>query len=232
MSQEKWKKRAAREAAGLVDDGMKVGLGSGSTLAEVVKFLGDRGSKSEFVAASSATQQIADKMGLNLISLEKGSRLDITIDGADEVAPDFSMIKGGGGAHTREKIVASAAEEVAIVVDRSKLVERLGENGFLPVEVVPFAHEYLAGVLEGFGKGSVLRKSRTGNPFVTDNGNYIIDLEIESIEDPSSLGRRLNQVPGVIENGIFFDLADRVFVGYEGGCEVLESEGGFHEFEG
>lgn len=127
-AQEEWKRKAANEAAKLVEDKMTVGLGSGSTLSEVIKILGDMESEADFVPASVATQQLANKMDLNLISLEEDSELDIAIDGADEVNPNFVMIKGGGGAHTREKIVANAAEEVAIVVDKSKLVESLGEK--------------------------------------------------------------------------------------------------------
>lgn len=230
MSQDEWKKNAAEKAAELVRDDMTVGLGSGSTLAKVVEALAERNSEAYFVTASSATQQLADKLGLNLTSLEKGSELDLTIDGADEVSPNFSMIKGGGGAHTREKIVASSAEKVAIVADRTKLVENLGDKSPVPVEVVPFSHEYIAGVLEGLGGISELRIAKTGNPFVTDNGNYIFDLDFGAIEEPSELERNINQIPGVVENGIFLDLADIVFVGYEGGCEVLESEKDFHEF--
>ncbi len=230
MSQEEWKRNAAKEAANLAEDEMTVGLGSGSTLAEIVKVLGEEESEADFVSASIVTQQLADKMDLNLISLDEDTKLDFAIDGADEIDPNFSMIKGGGGAHTREKIVASAAEKVAIVVDKTKLVENLGEDFPVPVEVVPFAYEYIGGILEEFGEGFQLRESPGGGPFVTDNGNYILDLEVESIENPSKLEEELNQVPGVVENGLFVDVADSAFVGYEDGCEVLESKEDFSEF--
>lgn len=219
-----WKRNAARKAANLVEDEMLVGLGSGSTLAEVVKILGDRGSEAEFVVASIATQRLAERVGLNLASLEKRSRLDITIDGADEIDPNFNMIKGGGGAHTREKMVASAAVEVAIVVDKTKLVMSLGEKSPVPVEVVPFAVEYIAGVLEDFGGETTLRNAPTGETFVTDNNNYILDFKVVGVENPKEFEKKLNLVPGVLENGIFVDLVDKIFVGNGDGCKVISSK--------
>lgn len=230
-AQEDWKKNAAEEAASLVEDEMKVGLGSGSTLAEVVKVLGDKDSGADFVAASAATQQLADKMGLNLFSLEGGTRLDLAIDGADEIDANLSVIKGGGGAHTRERMVASAAEEVTIVVDKTKLAEVLGKKDPVPVEVVPFSYEYTAGLLKELGGEPELRRLSSGGPFVTDNGNYIVDVDMGEIKDPESLTERLNQVPGVIDNGIFVGVADRVIVGHEGGCEVLGSKENFSRFK-
>lgn len=232
MGQAEWKRNAGRKAADLVEDDMLVGLGSGSTLAEVVKALGERGSKADFVSSSVVTQQMAVKLGLNVVSLKRNTRLDIAIDGADEVDPNFAVIKGGGGAHTREKIVASAGKEFFMVVDKTKLVEKLGERNPVPVEVVPFSHEYIMGLLEDFGGECRLRKSPHGGPFVTDNGNYIIDVKLEGIEEPAELERDLNRVPGVVENGIFADFVDRVYVGYEGGCKVLESKEDFSEFVG
>lgn len=229
-ARDEWKRNAAEKAVEIVEDRMVVGLGSGSTVGEVIKALGKAESKSKFVASSAATQQLAEKMGLNLVSLERGSELDIVIDGADEVDPYFAMIKGGGGAHTREKIVSSAGKEVNIVVDRTKLVFRLGEKNPVPIEVVPFAIEYIGGLLEKFGENTQLRKNSPGSPYITDNGNYIIDVEIPEIEEPRELEKRLNQVPGVIENGIFADFTDRIFVGYEGGCEAISSREDFEKF--
>lgn len=229
MNQERWKKNAAKEAAKLVEDDMIVGIGSGSTLAEVVRILGEKGSKADFVCGSIATQKLAERLGLNVVSLEKNSQVDITIDGADEVDPKLSMIKGGGGAHTREKIVASAAREVAIVVDKTKLVDNLGEKNPVPVEIIPFAGEYIAGLLENLGSETKLRISGSGELFVTDNGNYIIDADFGILENPSELETALNEVPGVIENGIFVDMADEIFVGYENGCEIVENEQEFME---
>ena len=224
MSKKDWKKNAAEKAAKLVEDDMTVGLGSGSTLAEVVKTLGEKKSEAEFVCASTSTLQLADRMDLNLTSLKKNTELDITIDGADEVNPEFDMIKGGGGAHAREKIVANAARKVAIVVDKTKFVEKLGEKNPVPNEIIPFSHEHVSGLIESLGSETQLRKSTSGGPFVTDNGNYIIDADFGTIDNPAELGNKLNQVPGVIENGIFIDLLDRLFVGHENGCETAENK--------
>lgn len=228
--QEKWKKDAAEEAAELVEDDMAVGLGSGTTLAKVVKKLGEKKSKADFVAASTATQRLVEKMNLNLISLGETTELDITIDGADEVNPDFDMIKGGGGAHTRERIVASAAREVAIVVDKTKLVKKLGEKNPVPVEIVPFAHEYITNILEDFGKEATLRRSMSGELYITDNGNYIADIKTSRIDNPEKLKNKLDQVPGTIDSGIFTNIADKLFVGYEKGCETLKTKKEFQNF--
>ncbi len=221
---QKWKVKAAEKAAELVEDDMKVGLGSGSTLAEVVKILGEEGSDAEFVVASENTREVAEENGLDIIPLRKDLELDITIDGTDEVDPDYNMIKGGGGAHTREKIVADAAEEVNIVVDRTKLVKGLGEKNPLPAAVIPFATDFLENKLKKDWEDAELRKTGDKKPFITDNENNIIDIEIVEIEKPEDLEKELNKVPGIVENGIFTDLADRVFIGYEDGVETIETK--------
>lgn len=230
MTQEKWKKAAAREVAELVKEDMIVGLGSGSTVSKVIKFLSEREVDATFIASSSAIQQLADRLGLHLASLDDKSSLDIVIDGADEVAPNFSLIKGGGGAHTREKIIASAGKEVVIVVDKTKLVHELGEKKPVPVEVIPFAYEYTALQLKKLKGDPRLRKSSVRGPYITDNGNYILDTRFDSIKNPSDLESNLNDLPGVVENGIFVGLADRLFIGYEKGCEILETRRDFMRF--
>ncbi|KXB03003.1 hypothetical protein AKJ47_02980 [candidate division MSBL1 archaeon SCGC-AAA261G05] len=227
MTHKDWKQKAAKKAAELIEKDMIVGLGSGSTVAEVIKILGDREIDATFVSSSSATQQLADEQGLSLTSLDGESSLDLTIDGADEVAPDFSLIKGGGGAHTREKIIASAASEVIIVVDKTKLVRELGEKRPVPVEVIPFAQGFISRQLEELGGGPQLRESSTGGPFITDNGNYILDVKFKSIKDPSELESDLNKIPGVVENGIFTNLAGQILVGHEEGCTTLDSREDF-----
>ncbi len=228
-SREEWKRNAAKEAAELVEDDMSVGLGSGTTLAEVVKILGEKETEANFVVSSISTQKLVEKMNLNLISLEKETELDMTIDGADEVNPNFHMVKGGGGAHTREKIGANAAEEVNIVVDKTKLVKNLGEKNPIPAEIIPFAKDYLVGVLENFGQDAEIREASNGEFFCTDNGNYIIDTKISNITNPEKLENDLNQIPGIIENGIFTNVADKVFVGMEDGSEQLTSEEDFQK---
>jgi len=152
------------------------------------------------------------------------------IDGADEVDPNFNMIKGHGGAHTREKIVASAAKKIAIVVDRTKLVRLLGERRPVPVEVLPFVYKFTMKKLAELKGKPALRMTPSGIPFVTDDGNYLVDVRFDSISRPAELEKAINCVPGVVENGLFTDLADVVFVGYEGGCKVLRSRRDFLNF--
>jgi ribose 5-phosphate isomerase A len=218
------------EAAKLVESGMAVGLGSGTTVAHVVQILAEQKPKAVFVPSSIATQKLAGKLGLELGSLEDHPKLDLMIDGADEVDPDFDMIKGKGGAQTREKIVASAARRVAIVVDRTKLVRRLGERAPVPVEVLPFAYKFTMLKLAELDGKARLRTTPAGAPFVTDNGNYIIDVKFASIPRPAELEAEINRVPGVVENGLFVDVADIVLVGYEGGCAALRSRRDFLDF--
>lgn len=230
MDYENWKYNAAREAVKPLRGGMVIGLGSGSTVAKVVKVLGELDLDATFVSSSSSTQKLAEKAGLNLTSLNEELRLDVTIDGADEVAPDFSMIKGGGGAHTREKIVANAADEVIIVVDKTKLVKDLGIKRAVPVEVITFAYKYTAIQLRGLGGETEIRKAERDAFYITDNDNYIIDTKFESIKDPVELESIINNIPGVIDNGIFTNLADRIIVGHEKGCTTLNSKRDFMRF--
>lgn len=227
---EGWKRNAAEAATRLVKDGMVVGLGSGTTVAHAVRALAEKKSRAVFVPSSSATQRLAAELGLRLSSLAKHPQLDLVIDGADEVDPNFNLIKGGGGAHTREKIVESAGKRVVIIVDRTKLVKHLGERSPVPVEVLPFAHEYTMRGLGELGGKPKLRLTSAGTPFVTDDGNYLIDVSFGPIAHPEELERAINRVPGVIENGIFTGVADVVFVGYDDGCRVLRTKGDFLDF--
>jgi len=227
---EEWKRAAAEAAAKLVCDGMVVGLGSGTTVAQVVRTLARFKPKATFVPSSSATQRLASKLGLRLGSLDAHERLDLMLDGADEVDPNFNLIKGRGGAHTREKIVASAARRVVIIVDLTKLVRRLGERTPVPVEVLPFAGEYTMRELAKLGGEPKLRLTSAGVPFVTDNGNFIVDLKFARIAQPAKLEQEINRVPGVVENGIFVDVADLVIVGQKDGCSKLRSKRDFLRF--
>jgi len=229
LSVENWKISAAEAAARLVKRGMTVGLGSGSTVAHAVKCLAKLKPDASFVPSSIATQRLASELGLKLASLHEYRRLDLMIDGADEVDASFNMVKGRGGAQTREKIVADAAKRVVIVVDRTKLVDCLGEKMPVPVEVLPFVYKTAICRLAELGK-PVLRATPTGAPFVTDDGNYIIDVKFRSISNPAKLEQVIDRVPGVIENGIFVGVADVVLVGYEGGCKILKSKKDFVNF--
>ncbi|MGQ9788092.1 MAG: ribose-5-phosphate isomerase RpiA [Candidatus Hadarchaeaceae archaeon] len=228
MDTETWKAAAAREAAKLVRNGMVVGLGSGSTVAKLIEALAEMEPDADYIAASSSSEKLAKKLGLRLTDFEKHQRLDLTIDGADEVDPDFNLIKGHGGAHTREKIIACAARKMAVIVDKTKLVRRLGQRFPVPVEVLPFAKDYTMKMLATLGKPSL--KIKDGGPMVTDNGNYLIEIWFNRIHDAVKLEERINLLPGVIDNGIFSGLADVIFVGHENGCTVLRDKKSFLNF--
>jgi len=225
--QEEWKRLAASAAAEFVEPGMIVGLGSGTTMAEVVRFLAERKVKAKFIPSSDSIAKLARGLGLEICELNEN--IDLVIDGADEVNPSLDMIKGKGGALTREKILARIAEKVVIAVDRTKLVRKLGERSPVPVEVLPFSSSFAAKRLERLGGRPSLRMSG-GSPYLTDNGNYILDVRFGAISRPETLERKLNEIPGVIENGIFVGLADEVIVGYEGGYELLRNRKEFLRF--
>jgi len=208
------KQRAAAAAAELITDGMILGLGTGTTASYLVQILGERvrqGLRIQGVPTSEATRQLAIAEGVPLTTLEEQLVLDLCLDGADEVDPDLNLIKGGGGALLREKIVASAARQRIIMVDVSKCVDCLGAFP-LAVEVIPFGWEVTRRQLEQFGGVPTLRQ-REGKPFVTDQGHYIIDCALSRIEDVPKLNHQLNQLPGVVENGLFVDMTDRLIIG-------------------
>lgn len=230
MDVETWKTNAAKEAAKLVRDGMIVGLGSGSTVAKVIKAISELKPNATFVTSSFESQRLADKLGLRLSSLDVYHDLEMMIDGADELDPNFDMIKGHGGAHTREKIVAGAAKRVVIVVDRTKLVKKLGERFPVPVEILPHAPEYTMSKLAELGGQVTLRMVPSATPFVTDNGNYLVDIKFRKISNPAKLEQKINNYPGVIDNGLFAGVADLLLVGHDGGCATLKSKKDFLKF--
>ena len=208
------KQRAAAAAAELITDGMVLGLGTGTTASYLVQILGERvrqGLRIQGVPTSEATRQLAVAEGVPLTTLEEQPVLDLCLDGADEVDPELNLIKGGGGALLREKIVALAARQRIIMVDVSKCVDSLGAFP-LAVEVIPFGWEVTRRQLEQFGGVPTLRQ-REGKPFVTDQGHYIIDCALSQIEDAPRLNHQLNQLPGVVENGLFVDMTDRLIIG-------------------
>ena len=208
------KQRAAAAAAELITDGMILGLGTGTTASYLVQILGERvrqGMRIQGVPTSEATRQLALAEGVPLTTLEEQPVLDLCLDGADEVDPELNLIKGGGGALLREKIVASAARERIIMVDVCKCVDCLGAFP-VAVEVIPFGWEVTRRQLEQFGGVSNLRQ-REGKPFVTDQNHYIIDCNLSRIKDASELNQQLNQLPGVVENGLFVDMTERLIIG-------------------
>lgn len=205
------KKAAAAKAVGFVQDGMKLGLGSGSTMYEVLCLLADRiaeGLEIEGVASSLKTEKWAKEMGIPLIELSEVSHLDLAIDGANEIGPGFNLIKGGGGSLLREKLVNEAAREVVIAADESKMVSALGAFP-LPVEIVPFGWRHTANRVGSLHASYTLRMDGE-EIFVTDNGNYILDCRFDLITDPAALHHSLKMMLGVVETGLFINGADKI----------------------
>ena len=222
------KEIAGRRAAELVEDGMTLGLGTGSTvwfsLVRIAERIRQERLRLRGVATSLDTETKARGLGIPLVGLDEVTTLDLTIDGADEIDGDFNMTKGGGGALLREKVVAHISRREVIVVGRSKLVERLGTTFLLPVEVVPFARSVVEREIARLGAEPILRQVEAGGPYFTDNGNAILDCRFaDGIADAPALERELDLIPGVVETGLFIGLAHVVVVGDEdGSCEILE----------
>ncbi|QQA44166.1 ribose-5-phosphate isomerase RpiA [Pelagovum pacificum] len=229
---DKAKFAAAKRATDFVEDGMRVGLGTGSTAAWLVKCLGElvreEGLKITGVPTSSRTAALARDVGIPVISLDEAKWLDLTIDGADEYDGNLNLIKGGGGALLQEKIVATASDQMVVIADVGKQVDTLGAFP-LPVEVIPFGwqttkvlvEETLIG-LDVLGRTASIRMNGD-HPYVTDEGNYILDLHLRRIGNPRQLSLVLNQIPGVVENGLFIDICDAVVIGYGDGRVELRN---------
>jgi ribose 5-phosphate isomerase A len=215
--QDEAKQAAGRAAAAVVEDGMRIGLGTGSTVRFALEALGDTGFDLTCVATSSSTEDLAGRVGLRLVAPDEAVRLDVTIDGADEVDAGLNLTKGGGGALTREKIVAAMAERFIVVADRSKVVPLLGPFG-TPIEVLSFAPAVVADRLRNLGAASVERRDG-----LSDNGGVLLDAHFGEIDDPTTLAAELSAIPGVVEHGIFLaDLVSSVVVAdTDGSIEVL-----------
>jgi ribose 5-phosphate isomerase A len=215
------KQQAAKRAVEYVHDGMVLGLGTGSTTRLAVDEIGKlvkKGYDLVGIPTSLETERQARSLGIPLTTLDQVEAIDLTIDGADEVDPNLNLIKGLGGALLREKIVAYHSKREIIIVDDSKMVEVLGVRTPLPVEVAQFSHIKTRRTLEGLGCKAALRGGLS--PFTTDNGNFIYDCKFNAIEDPSVLESKLNSIPGVLENGLFLELANCVVVGTDDGPKV------------
>lgn len=232
---------AARRAVDLVEDGMKLGLGTGSTAAWMVRALAERVREENLrltcVPTSTRTADLARDLGLNVVTLDEAGWLDLTIDGTDEFDADLCLIKGGGGALLMEKIVATASDRMVVITDASKEVKTLG-NFPLPVEVVPFGWqatrlllEELLSAMDVMGTSASLRMNGA-RPFLTDEGNNILDLALGRIGNPRQLSLAINQVPGVVENGLFIDICDAVVIGYgDGRVEMRDLTAGTVQHE-
>jgi ribose 5-phosphate isomerase A len=230
MDPDSYKREAAAGALEFVRSGMRLGLGTGSTARHFVELLGERvrqGLDVIAVATSEATQADAERCGIPLTTLDEMPELDLTVDGADEIAPDLSLIKGGGGALLREKIVAAASGRMIVIADESKFVSMLGRFP-LPIEVVPFGLASTRRAVEaaaaraGCTGPALLRRNRDGHAFVTDGGHWILDAPLERIADPRSLAGLLAAVPGVVEHGLFIGLAQIAVLAGPDGRRVVE----------
>jgi ribose 5-phosphate isomerase A len=220
------KRQAAERAVEFVESGMVVGLGFGSTARYAVERIAQRlaaGDLREIVAVPTALQveREARRLGIPLTSLDEHPQIDLTIDGADEVDPNLDLIKGGGGALLREKIVAQASRREIIVVDESKLSEKLGTRFPVPVEVLPFGRGAMAQYLEQLGAAIVHRLAPSGQPFETDQGNWILDATFGPLEDPRPVADQLDREAGIVAHGLFLGLATDVIVAGQGGLRHL-----------
>ena len=220
------KKAAAAKAVTYIKDGMTLGLGTGSTAAFAIELIGQMVRNGLVVEAAASSVQSAKQamdVGIKLIKFSNVHRLDLYIDGADEVDRDLNLIKGGGGALLREKILAFNSKQFIVIVDDTKLVDRLGKFP-LPVELTPFANDLTKKNLEKLGCTTRFRMEN-GAPFITDNGNLIVDCNFDRIADPEELHRLIKKIPGVVEHGLFSNtLTGKVIVGYENG-DTKELEG-------
>ncbi|GAE27309.1 ribose 5-phosphate isomerase A [Halalkalibacter wakoensis JCM 9140] len=217
------KKRAGEKAVELIEDGMTIGLGSGSTVYWTIKKIGElvnKGMKIKGVPSSIRTEGWANQFGVPLTDFSQVTELDLAIDGADEVDPSFNLIKGGGGSLVREKIVNAASKKLIIVVDESKVVNNLGEFG-VPIEVVPFGWEVTAQRMLQMGCHSIQLRKRENEIYLSNNGNYILDCYFGLIEDAMNLHSQLKQIVGVVETGLFIGMTDHVIVGKDNGVQVL-----------
>lgn len=213
------KQEVGKAAAALVKSGSIVGLGTGSTTAYAIQFIGERLKSGELkdivgVPTSFQAEVLAKQYGIPLTTLDAIDHIDIAIDGADEVDPQKNLIKGGGAAHTREKVVDYLANQFVVVVDSGKLVDQLGSVFAVPVEVIPMAVTPVIHAIEKLGGKPELRMGvKKAGPVITDQGNMVIDAKFDTIDDPASLEKTLNNIPGVLENGIFVNCADVVLIG-------------------
>ncbi len=213
------KQEVGKAAAARVESNSIVGLGTGSTTAYAIEYIGDRLKQGELknilgIPTSFQAEVLAKKYGIPLTTLDAIDKIDLAIDGADEIDPQKNLIKGGGAAHTREKVVDSLADVFIVVVDSGKLVEKLGSTFLLPVEVIPMALTPAMRALEKLGGKPQLRMGvKKAGPVVTDQGNLVIDVKFDTIKDPASLEKTINNIPGVLENGLFVGVADIVLVG-------------------
>jgi ribose 5-phosphate isomerase A len=222
-----FKQQAAESAVDFIEDGMILGLGTGSTTYFALKKISENLKKGklkniEGIPSSKKTEKLAEKLKIPLTNFEKVQTIDLVLDGADEVDSQLNLIKGGGGALLREKIIAQAAKRVIIMVDESKLSDKLGEKWVVPVEVLPFGWKNEERYLKSMARVVSLRYNKRSSLYKTDQKNYILDVNFGIIEQPESLADKLNQRAGIVEHGLFIDLASDIFVAGEKGITHLK----------
>jgi len=208
------KELAAEKSLDFIEDGMVVGLGTGTTATRFIKLLGERvkgGLKIRGIPSSNVSKKFAESLSIPIVDFQQCPEIDVAIDGADEIAPGLALIKGGGGALLHEKIVASASRRFIIIADSSKVVTRLGKVP-LPVEVIPTASPLVARTLTAMGIRPTIRRSNTGSEFITDEGNLILDCECGEIQDADALAASIRNIVGVVEHGLFLHMAERALV--------------------
>jgi ribose 5-phosphate isomerase A len=221
------KLNAGEKAIDFIEDGMLLGLGTGSTVYYTINKIGElvkEGMKLKAVSTSTATSQLAASLGIEILSFNSITKTDLTIDGADEVDPYLNGIKGGGGALLYEKLVAEASDKIIWVVDSGKRVKKLGKFP-LPLEVVQFGVSHLLRIFKDRNYNPVLRQ-KDGKPYITDAGNYIFDLQLKEIDNPSQLNTELKLLTGVVETGLFINMADKVIVGLGNKTEIIDRDAG------
>ena len=224
MTQQQSKAMAAKQALAFVTDGMAVGLGSGTTSAEFIKQLAARVQSEKLhircVASSESSRALGESLGLDMTTLPQLPHLDLYIDGADEIAPGLTLIKGGGGALLWEKILASASRRFIVIADSSKLVSKLGRFP-IPVEIVPMARTLVAEKLRSIGLEPRLRLTPVGDPYITDEHNYILDCPAGVIEDPADLAAKLRAIVGIVEHGLFLGMSDLALIATDSSTDEI-----------
>jgi ribose 5-phosphate isomerase A len=226
LNADREKQVAARRSLDYVQQDMLVGLGSGSTAAHAIRFLGERvrdGLRIQGIPTSDASAELARSVGITVVPFDRHAQIDVTIDGADEIGPGLQLIKGGGGALLHEKIVAAASKQFVIIADSSKLVKRLGAFP-LSVEVIPFGWPAAADRLHALGANPVLRLISSEQPFLTDEGNYILDCQFKTFPEATVLAEELDSITGLVEHGLFLDLADVAVIGRGDETQVIEAK--------
>lgn len=218
------KRIAALKAAEYIESNMVVGLGTGSTAFYLIEKVGEmvsKGLKLKAVATSQSTTKLAEEHGISLVAIDEVDKIDLAIDGVDEIDSNFNAIKGGGGALFREKMVANLAHRVIWIMDSSKVVDSIGAFP-LPVEIIPYGHRHIIKKLEDLSLNPVLRINNE-SPFITDNFNYIVDLQLEKGFDIAAVSEKLQSVTGVLETGLFLNQCERIIIGTSNGARIVEN---------